>query len=280
MMDQIELFSTVLYVDECLLDIERTEAFGKAIEKAVKKGDVVLDAGTGSGILALMAARAGAKKVYAVEVDRESALLAQKSFVSNPEGDHIAIVLQDIREFMLDKPVDVLIMELLDTGLIAESQAPALNALRRNGVIDSHTRLIPEGVNCALELIDYDYSFYGFTMPLVMQARNSGVDQRIKKSLSEKQVYREVDFKKLINTHLDEKIAVSATEKGSVNAIRISTKTLLYQNLSIWETSDMNMPVIIPIEPINVKEGDQIEIAIQYEMAQGFDHFAVEAVKK
>ncbi len=81
-MDKLELYSPILYIDECLLDVERTEAFGKAIERTVKKGDTVLDAGTGSGILALMATRAGAKKVYAVEANQESALLAQKSFAA------------------------------------------------------------------------------------------------------------------------------------------------------------------------------------------------------
>ena len=62
-------FSSVDAVAQCLLDRKRTEAFRKAITRAVKPGDLVLDAGTGSGILAMFAAQAGAERVIALERD-------------------------------------------------------------------------------------------------------------------------------------------------------------------------------------------------------------------
>lgn len=50
-----------------LNDTTRKGAFVRAVHELVRPGDVVLDLGTGSGILAVAAAQAGAEHVYALE---------------------------------------------------------------------------------------------------------------------------------------------------------------------------------------------------------------------
>lgn len=50
-----------------LRDTSWVEAFDVALRKVVTPGSCVLDLGTGSGILAMLAARAGARRVIAVE---------------------------------------------------------------------------------------------------------------------------------------------------------------------------------------------------------------------
>lgn len=274
-MEDLETFSRVMFVDECLLDERRTKAFGAAIKSTIRRGDRVLDAGTGSGILALMAVRAGAAKVYAVEVDPEAALLARKTFAANKEGKRIQLIESDVRGVRLSRPVDVVVMELLDTGLIAEQQAQALNALRRNGVVGRETRFVPLGVSCALELAEYDFGFYGFNMPTVLQARNSGAERHLRRKLSDVVVYREVEFTRSIQTTVRAERNVTVTRGGLLNALRLRTRTRLSDELALWETTDMNMPVIVPVAARRLARGDAVQVRIQYVMGHGYDSLHV-----
>ena len=52
---------------ELLSDQNRLDAFRRAIEELVKPGSVVVDLGAGSGIMGLLACRAGASRVYSIE---------------------------------------------------------------------------------------------------------------------------------------------------------------------------------------------------------------------
>src|SRR3989344_5890567 len=78
-----ETFSSIDLATTCLLDSERTETFGKVIHELVKPGHIVLDVGTGPGIMALFAARAGAKKVYAIESNPYTAKIATQNIENN-----------------------------------------------------------------------------------------------------------------------------------------------------------------------------------------------------
>ena len=48
----------------CLHDVTRTRMWKEAIEDSVKPGDVVVDAGSGTGILGVFAAMAGARPAF------------------------------------------------------------------------------------------------------------------------------------------------------------------------------------------------------------------------
>ena len=63
------ILETVEYHQTILADEVRIQSYLRAMLKVVEPGDVVLDIGSGTGILAYFACMAGARRVYAVEQD-------------------------------------------------------------------------------------------------------------------------------------------------------------------------------------------------------------------
>jgi precorrin-6B methylase 2 len=157
-----EVWSNTDYPDMCLKDEVRTFAFRDAIRAVVRPGDVVVDVGAGSGILSFFAAEAGAARVYAVEIDPVSAAAVRHSIALNPAiADRVQVVEGDAALVSLPH-ADVVVAEIIETGLLDEQQVPVLNALRRRGVISATTRLIPAAYETTLQLVAADHRYYGF----------------------------------------------------------------------------------------------------------------------
>jgi tRNA1Val (adenine37-N6)-methyltransferase len=68
----------------------------------VKPGDHVLDIGTGTGVLALMAAQLGAAKITAVELTQEAFKEADINFNNSPWAKRLEAVHQDIQNYALN----------------------------------------------------------------------------------------------------------------------------------------------------------------------------------
>lgn len=105
-------------------DEHRNAAYDAAIRRAVKPGDVVLDIGTGSGLLAMMAARAGAGHVYACEVEPVIAEKARDIIERNGLAERIAVIPKSSLDLRvgpdLPRKADVLVSEIVDEELLGE----------------------------------------------------------------------------------------------------------------------------------------------------------------
>ncbi len=94
-------------------DKARTWAYRRAIARTVRPGDVAVDIGTGTGLLAFLCARAGARRVHAIE--RFPGVLAWAEELARVNGlaDRITFHRGDSRSITLPEKAQVIVSELI-----------------------------------------------------------------------------------------------------------------------------------------------------------------------
>ena len=121
-------YSTFYIHEEMIKDKIRTGSYKKAIEnnKTIFKNKIVLDIGSGTGILSIFAAKAGAKHVYGIEY-ADIADYAKEIIKQNNLSDKITIIQSKVEEAILpvDK-VDIIISEWMGYFLLYESMLDTL----------------------------------------------------------------------------------------------------------------------------------------------------------
>jgi len=119
-----------------LADDTRNDVYEKAINANIKEGDIVLDIGTGSGLLAMMSVRAGAAHVYACEFEPMIANLAQEIIDQNGMSDKITVIPKHSSELIVGEDLpercDVLVTEIFDRAIVGEGALPTITHARKN----------------------------------------------------------------------------------------------------------------------------------------------------
>lgn len=126
--------------EEMLSDSVRVDAYHRAIRRNVQAGDVVLDLGTGTGLLAFLASRAGARKVYAVE-HSDFIEVAREIARHNGFAD-VEFVQANSREFTPPEPIDVVLHEQMGDELFNENMLQNVLDLR-DRVLRPGGRILP-----------------------------------------------------------------------------------------------------------------------------------------
>lgn len=110
-------------------DAARNQAYERALQRAVTPGCRVLEIGTGSGILSMMAVRAGAGHVYTCEMEPAVALAAREVIARNGMAKSITVIGKHSTAVEPDEiggPAEVFVSELISNDMLAESPLPVL----------------------------------------------------------------------------------------------------------------------------------------------------------
>ena len=138
-----------------LNDFERNVKFKEAISSVDLTNKLVLDIGTGSGFLSMLAVQQGAKHVYTCESNYYVAEKAKQIIDRNGFSNSITVINKLSTDLIvgIDLPdmMDVLISETVDCGFFGEGFGISLIHAKKNLLKDS-ALIIPESVKmyCAL----------------------------------------------------------------------------------------------------------------------------------
>ena len=286
-----------------LNDKTRTSSYLASIRNVVRPGDVVVDVGTGTGIYAIAAARAGARHVYAIEAGG-IARAARTLFQVNGLADRITLIRGLSTRIWLPERADVLISALIGDEPLAERvigiTQDALSRLLKPGA-----RLVPSGIKIfglpvtipehelskltfRPEVLRNWQSWYGIDFaPLAKLAQNSFFNSlfgyfinpytmRGWKILSAPVLLADVDFKTWRGFRIQNTKTVAANASGQLNGLVVyfelqvgSTPFLSTHPAAVDENNHWFIPVRVFTQPIALRAGDRFDVTYWYRRVTG-----------
>ena len=147
-------------------DTTRNDAYFDALKLAISKNDFVLEIGTGSGLLSMMAIEAGAGKVITCEISKSIASAASKIIQKNGFSEKIKVIGKKSTDLIvgtdIPKKADVVLSEILSAEFVGEGVRHTITDANRR-LIHENGRMIPESGDIRISLIGNNPEILGKT---------------------------------------------------------------------------------------------------------------------
>jgi type II protein arginine methyltransferase len=139
-------------------DEARNDAWDRALRKAVRPGDTVLDIGSGSSLLAMMAARAGAARVISCEMNPAVADAAAEIVARNGLTERITIVPRHSTALDPERDMggraDVLVSEIISNDMLGQDVLGIVGDAR-NRLLKPGAAIIPTAGDVRVALAEW-----------------------------------------------------------------------------------------------------------------------------
>lgn len=282
-----------------LRDVARTSSFIQAIQATVTPDDVVLDIGTGTGVLAAAAARAGARKVYAVEASKIGDL-ARAGFEENGLSDRIELIRGWSTQITLPERATVLVTETVGAEPLSERIIDTVHDAWGRHLVPN-ARVIPARVRVLATLATLPPGFrdrhmftatnvrefqarYGHDFEVFRAAQEASIvrlmlghdEARALTPLSASFVLADVDLTSRPELVFMNEVTAIATAAGRVDAIPIHFELELSPGRMfdghprrIESTHSWDYPTWLPGGGPTVSPGDRIGVIYDYAAGDG-----------
>jgi protein arginine N-methyltransferase 1 len=283
----MDTYDLINYAD-MIADRVRMDAYALALKAVVKPESVVLDIGTGPGIHALLAAKFGARKVYAIEPN-DAIHLARQVAQVNGFGDRIHFIQDLSTRVTLPERADVIVSDIRGSLPMYGHHIPTIIDARTRHLREGGT-LIPHRDVLYAALVDSPRAYrevirawdrpYALSMePIKQIVLNTWSDQvpyeiRERHLLTEPQIWATWDY-----------LTVDDPNVGSSSIVQEATRDGKAFGWLVWFDTDLTAEVgfsngpdvdrisevygrgFFPLmEPVSVQEGDIINLSIHADL--------------
>lgn len=263
----------------------RNRTYADALARFVEPDMTVLEIGTGTGLLAMLAARAGAGHVYTCEIDPFIAETARQIIANNGLADRITVISGDASEVRVGKELpekaDLFVAEMVDNGLLSEHVLP-LTEYARFHLLKPDAILLPHTITAmgALvsgngyhdryrlgEVMGFDLSPFNRFSP---SSINAGENGRAIDELSE--TYELIEFD-LTKNHpkmtAAQSISMTAHKDGLADGVlrwhRLSFGEEIFFENRPGQSSIWNPRLHLFDQPRAVTRGDKVQIFVMHD---------------
>lgn len=256
----------------------RIRKFRQAIQKVVTSQDHVIDLGTGSGILAILAAQQGAR-VTAIDTNDESLKYARKAASLNNFADRITFIKSHYADFKPEERADVVICEMLSSVMLIEQQVPASQYAIEN-LLKPEGRIIPEGVTLFVVPVENENLWNRFEVENMRFPRlPQTVDHGQSVDLGNIQELERYDFSKLSNRsfEIDKTVEFEVIKAGVIHGLLGMFESRLIDDINLtmedgWRELYLPLP-----QALSVNRGDTVSIRMSFTPGQ-YDSLQIEVV--
>jgi protein arginine N-methyltransferase 1 len=264
-------------------DCVRTPPYIRAIEAAVRQGSIVVDVGCGSGFFALVACRAGARRIYAID-EADIIHLAEKFAVANSFADQLVFLQGDSRQIQLPERADVIVSDVRGSlPLFGNSLVSLIDArerfLRDGGII------IPQRDVLYAALVEDEPAYREITSP--WGTRVNGMDlspalscvlnemHRVyvepQRLISDPQAWCVIDYTKSLKRAASATLLFRAERAARGHGVLIWFETKLYEDIGFSSApgnpKSVYSHMLLPwLEPLLLSAGQDVHLDLHADL--------------
>jgi len=260
-------------------DAVRTPAYVRAIEAAVRPGSVVVDLGCGTGFFALVACRAGAQRVYAIE-QAEIIQFAEKLAAVNGFSDRITFLRGDSRQMQLRERADLIVSDLRGALPFFGQALLAIKDARQRFLTDGGA-IIPRRDVLYAAIVEAEAAYEKIRGPWQTGADNLDLSAGLSCELNqicqafanrdqlvtEPQAWCEINYTKELEPNATAKLFFRASRSATGHGVLIWFEAQLYGKIGFscapGAPKTVYSHIFLPwLEPLPVSAGQEIQVEL------------------